>query len=198
MWSNGSRSVIDLPILAKRHSIPDLQVNNAPTSIWPHTFHKRLIISGIFFIISHREDLEFFQVLNLKRKSNKHSRKEWTWTEDHSLKNLRSIHLGYLRADDCRWKKVDTRNHFGLDSHGLPVLALQRSPHRDTTLSSRTFRVERQISGERTNLPGIRLLLPSASKIPAWLFSSPYWPRLRLGQYVGSENNRRYFLGLEI
>ena len=44
------------------------------------------IISGIFFIISHREDLE---------------------TEDHSLKNLRSIHLGYLRADDCRWKKVD-------------------------------------------------------------------------------------------
>ena len=69
--------------------------------------------------------------------------------------------------------------------------------HRDTTLSSRTFRVEGQVSGERVNLPGIRLLFPSASKIPAWLFPSPYWPRLRLGQYVGSESNRRYFLGLE-
>ena len=177
--------------------IPDLQVNNAPTSIWPHTLHKRLIISGIFFIISHWEDLEFFQVLNLKRKkSNKDSRKEQTWTEDHSLKNLRSIHLGYLRADDCRWKKSRS-NHFWPDSHGLPVLALQRSLHRDTTLSSRTFWVEGQVSGERTNLPGIRLVFPSASKIPAWLFPSPYWPRLRLGQYVGSENNRRYFLGLE-
>ena len=40
--------------------IPDPQVNNAPTSIWPHSFHKRLIISGIFFIISPPEDLEFF------------------------------------------------------------------------------------------------------------------------------------------
>ena len=42
-----------------------------------------------------------------KKKSNKDSRKQRTWTEDHSLKNLRSIHLGYLRADNCRWKKVD-------------------------------------------------------------------------------------------
>ena len=65
------------------------------------------------------------------------------------------------------------------------------------TLLSRTFRVEGQVSGGRASLPGIRLLFPSASKIPAWLFSSPYWPRLRLGQYAGLENNRRYFLGLE-
>ena len=42
-----------------------------------------------------------------KKKRNKDSREERTWTEDHSLKNLRSIHLGYLRVDDCRWKKVD-------------------------------------------------------------------------------------------
>ena len=42
-----------------------------------------------------------------KEKSNKDSRKGRTWTEDHSLKNLQSIHLGYLRADDCRLKKVD-------------------------------------------------------------------------------------------
>ena len=63
------------------------------------------IISGIFFIISHRKDLEFFKVL--KEKSNKDSKKERTWTETRSLKNLRSIHLGYLRVDDCRWKKVD-------------------------------------------------------------------------------------------
>ena len=79
----------------------------------------------------------------------------------------------------------------------LPVLALQRSLHRDMTLSSRIFRVEGQVNGERASLPGIRLLFPSASKKPAWLFPSPSWPRLRLGQYVGSDNNRRYFLGLE-
>ena len=30
--------------------------------------HKRLLISGIFFIISLRKDLEFFEVLSLKRK----------------------------------------------------------------------------------------------------------------------------------
>ena len=126
-----------------------------------------------------------------KKKSNKDSRKERTWTKDHSFKNLRSIHLGYLRADDCRWKKVDQTisNRTAMD--------YLYSLHRDTTLSSPTFRVEGQVSGERTNLPGIRLLFPSASKIPAWLFPSPYRPRLRLGQYVGSENNRRYFLGLE-
>ena len=59
-----------------------------------------------------------------------------------------------------------------------------------------TFREEGQVSGERAHLPGIIFLFPSASKIPASLFSSPYRPRLRLGPYVGSENNRRYFLGL--
>ena len=48
--------------------IPDPQVNNAPTSIWPHTFHKRLIISGIFFIISPLKDLEFSKSSIWKRK----------------------------------------------------------------------------------------------------------------------------------
>ena len=75
----------------------------------------------------------------------------------------------------------------GPDNHGLLVLTLQGSLHRGTTLSSRTFQVEGHVSGEPANLPGIRLLFPSNSKTPAWLFSSPYWPQLRLGQYVGSK-----------
>ena len=42
-----------------------------------------------------------------KKQRNKDFREEQTWTEDHSIKNLRSTHLGYLRVDDCRLKKVD-------------------------------------------------------------------------------------------
>ena len=41
-------------------------------------------------------------------------------------------------------------------------------------LSSRTFWVEGQVSGERASLPGIRPLFPSASKIPALV---DYFPR---------------------
>ena len=65
---------------------------------------------------------------------------------------------------------------------------------------SRAFRllsylafIKVQFTSERT-FPRKRFLFPWASKIPAWLFPSPYWPRLHLGQYVGSEKNRRYFL----
>ena len=119
--------------------IPDWQVNNAPTSIWPHTFHKWSIMVGIcslfqlfpekicscFFIISHRRDLEFSSSSIWKRKkwSDKNFGAEQTWTGDHSLKNLQSIHLGYLQVDECSWK--NTRwNHFG-DRHWLPVPALR-------------------------------------------------------------------------
>ena len=62
--------------------------------------------------------------------------------------------------------------------------ACKRSLRTGTKLLFCAFRAE---SGERANLPGIRLLLPSASKIPAKLF-----PR----HIVSSENNRQYFLGL--
>ena len=81
-----------------------------------------------------------------------------------------------------------TTNNY-LDQH----CACKRSLRTETKLSFLAFRVKRQFSGERAHLPGIKLLFPSVSKIPAWLFSSPYWPRRRLSQYaVGSKNNRRY------
>ena len=121
--------------------IPDLQVNNAPTSIWPHTLHKCSIMAGIgslfqlfpeiicgcFFIISHRKELNFSKSSISKRKiwSNKDFGAEWTWTGDHSLKNLQSIHLGYLRVDECKWEK-NRWNYFG-ERHQLriPVPALR-------------------------------------------------------------------------
>ena len=40
----------------------------------------------------------------------------------------------------------------------------------EVKLLFRTFRVERQFSGGWVNLPGIKLLFPSASKIPPWFF----------------------------
>ena len=72
-----------------------------------------------------------------------------------------------------------------------------RSLRRDTKLRFALFKY--RDSGKRADLLGIRLLFPSASKLPAWLFSSHYWPRLRLGhdQDVGSKNYRRFFLGLQ-
>ena len=116
--------------------------------------------------------------------------------EAHSLNNLRSIRLGYLWVYECRWKKID-QTIFG-DRHRqpVPVLRLQAfATHWDEAFVSR-FSSRATVVSELI-LPGIRLLFPSASKIPAWLFSSPYWPRLRCSQYVDSENNRRYFLSLE-
>ena len=143
--------------------------------------------------------VEFFQVLNLKEK------KKVTKTPERSElepKTIRSRILGLSTWAICELTIAGGKKSikpFRTRQHGLPVLALQRSLHRDTALSSRNFRVEGQVSGEwvTSSLPGIRLLFPSASEIPAWLFPSPYWPRLRLGQYLGSENNSRYFLGLE-
>ena len=154
------------------------------------------IICCYFFIISHWKDLEFSKSSIWKRKkwNNKDFGAERIWTGDHLLKNLWSIHLGYLRVDECRWKKIDEIISVTANDNLYQHCACKPSLRTDTKLSFRAFRAEREW---RANLPGIRLLFPPASKIPAWLFSSPSWPQLRLGQYVGLENNRRYILGLE-
>ena len=86
------------------------------------------------------ERFRIFYVLNLIKKkwSNKDFGVERTWSEDHSLKNLRSIHLAYLRVDDCRWKK-NHGNHLG-DRHWLPAPALHLqafASHRDEAFVSR-------------------------------------------------------------
>ena len=68
-----------------------------------------------------------------KKWSNKGFGGERTWIGDHSLKNLRSIHLGYLRVDECRWKK-NRWNHFGgrqkLLIPALPLQAFTRHRHK--------------------------------------------------------------------
>ena len=91
------------------------------TPSWPHTFHKRSIMAGILFIISgfswnnircflhfsDRKDLEFSKSSIWKRKKKvkkQDSGAKRTWTGDHSLTNRRSIHLSFLRVDECRWK----------------------------------------------------------------------------------------------
>ena len=142
------------------------------------------ITALIFFIISHPKD--FSKASIWKEKGNRESRDKQTWTADHSLKNLQSIHLGYLRVHDCGRKKVDQT----ISDHTATDNLYWHCSARYT--ETRRFRLallewkDRQVSVERVHLPGIRLLFSSASKIPAWLFPSPYWPRLRLGQYVGS------------
>ena len=84
-----------------------------------------------------------------KKRSNKDFEAERTWSEDHSLKNLRSIHLAYLRVDECRVEKKIMENHLG-DRHRLsaPALYLQAfASHRDEAFVSR-FKVERPVVSE--------------------------------------------------
>ena len=161
MWSNGSREFLTCRSGIKL-LIPDPQVKNAPTSIWPHTFHKWSIMAGIsslfqlfpeiicsfFFIISHLKDLEFLspQFEKKKKWSSKDFRAERTWTGNHSLKNPRSIHLGW-RVDECRWKK-NRWNHFS-DRHRLPVSALRLqafAAHGDEAFVSRFLSRETEVS----------------------------------------------------
>ena len=64
------------------------------------------IISGCFFIISNRKHLECSESSIWRRKKNEVTKtSEQSGVEpdrDHSLKNLQSIDLGYLRVDKCR------------------------------------------------------------------------------------------------
>ena len=87
--------------------------------------------------------------------------------------------------------------HFG-DRQQLPVPALRWqafAAHEDKAFFSR-FSSRETIQGG-ANLSSLdNSLISLGLEIPASLFPSPYWPRLRLGHWVGSEDNRRYFLGL--
>ena len=139
-----------------------------------------------------------------KKWSDKDSAALWTWTEGHSLKNVGLSILAICEHAFKTWNTWRTQveknrwNPFD-DGHGLPVrtLHLQASVRYAQRRSFRFVLFEqRDYLVLRAYLPVIRPLFPKAEKILAWLLSLPYWPRLRLGQYVGSENNRRYFLRL--
>ena len=99
-----------------------------------------------------------FATINSERKmwGNKDFGAEETWTEDHSLKNLRSIHLGYLLVDECRWKIIDAMLVTATDYLHQHCACKRLS--RDARRRSFRFVLERQFSSERANLPGIRLL----------------------------------------
>ena len=130
-----------------------------------------------------------------KKKCNKESREKRTWTGDHSLKNLRSIHLGLAT---CEFTIAGGKSikPFRTEQPRTTCTSIG-SVHRNTTLSSHTSRVKGQVCVERAPLPGIRLRLCSLGlENTGLIIPSPYWPWLRFRQYVGSENNRRYFLGL--
>ena len=77
------------------------------TPIWPHITQAVNNIRYFLHYFTSERLRNFLSPQFEKKKSNEDSTEERTWTEDHSLKNLRSIHLGYQRVGDCRWKKVD-------------------------------------------------------------------------------------------
>ena len=68
------------------------------------------ITRGCFFITSHRKDLQLYPIAKFgkEKKSEDTKTLEQSRLEpDHSLKNLRSVLLGYLRVDECTWKEID-------------------------------------------------------------------------------------------
>ena len=81
-------------------------------------------------------------------------------------------------------KKIDETIPVTATDHLYQHCTCKRSLRTETKLSFHVFRIID--SGERAYPPTIRLSFPSDSKISAKLFSAPHWPRLRLGQYVGS------------
>ena len=77
----------------------------------------------------------------------------------------------WLQVRKNRWNPAGDRHY--LYQHCTCKCSLST----ETKLSFRIFWwAESQFSDERASLPGIRLLLSMTSKIPPWLFSSPYWP----------------------
>ena len=139
MWSNGSRSVIDL-------------------RIWDN------IRYFLHYFTSRR--LRIFL-------SPQFEKKRVTKTPERSglePKTIRSRIFGLSTWAICELTIAGGKKSIKPFRTGQPrttctsIAALATQRH---DISSRTFRVEGQVSGERTNLPGIRLLFPSASKIPA-------------------------------
>ena len=102
--------------------------------------------NAVFFLSSHQKTLNFLspQFEKEKKWSNKDFEVERTWTGHHLLKNLWSFHLGYLRVDDCRRKKVDEIFSVTPSDYLYQHCACKRLLCTDTIPSFRAFRVERQ------------------------------------------------------
>ena len=126
------------------------------------------IICGCFFIISHPKAIEFSKSSIWKRKKGEVTK---TWKRSRlgpeTIRSRIFCLFSWAIATDYLYQHC----------------ACKRSLRIETNLSFRAFRVE-ILSVLRAYLPGKRLLVPSASKIPDWLFSLP------------RETRSMYFLGL--
>ena len=63
--------------------------------------------------------------------------------EDHSLKNFRSTHLGYLWVDECRWKNIAEIISVTATHHLYQHCTCKRSLRTEMMVSFGAFRVER-------------------------------------------------------
>ena len=135
-----------------------------------------------------QKDLQFSKYSILKRKKVKFQRlrRRANLNRDHSLKNPQTIHLSYLRVDECSWKKIDQISS-AATNHCTSTAVASACKARTSTRTFRfaLFKYKYNIHPAFVNI-GWYLARDMALGAHSW--PRRYLPRLRLGKYVDSVN----------
>ena len=107
---------------------------------------------------------------------------------DHSLKNPRTFHLSYLRADECSWKKIDQVSSAATDHCTSTAV----SSARKARSSTRSFRFALFKYKYNIHLAFVNIGWYLARDMALGAHGRPrrYLPCLRLGKYVDSSTVR--------
>ena len=124
------------------------------------------------------------QFLKEKKVKFRRPRHRANLNQDHSLKNPQSIHLSYLRADECRWKKIDQIFSAATDCKSTAVASAGKA--RTRSFHFALFKFKYNIHLALVNI-GWYLARDMARGAHRW--PRRYLPRLRLGKYVDSVNH---------
>ena len=135
------------------------------------------------------KDLEFSKSSIFKRKKKvklQRLRRRANLNRDHSLKNPRTFHLSYLRADECSWKKIDQVSSAATDHCTSTAV----SSARKARSSTRSFRFALFKYKYNIHLAFVNIGWYLARDMALGAHGRPrrYLPRLRLGKYVDSVN----------
>ena len=109
------------------------------------------------------------------------------WPTDHQSHTYQSDHAGQLT--ETRWYVLLIARLYMVH---VPTPALGKRMHTAMDKGKKKLIGKAQINA----YPGISLLLAPGLADTGLIFSSPYWPRLRLSQCVGLGNIGWYQLGL--
>ena len=152
-----SSKFVDGQGIEKKTKLCSSQIRRSISSTHPHlTTYISQAVNNIRYFLHYFRLKRLRSFLNLEKKKwrRKDSIAERTWIEDHSLKNIQSIHLGNLRVDQCRWENIHqtisaTATNLPADLLALQLQALAIHWHKAFFC---TLRAEVQFSGEWTTV----------------------------------------------